>query len=50
VRNRLLAEKVSEQDLKAIDAEVREIVNAAADFAQHDSEPDVSELWTDVYR
>src|SRR3989440_4323517 len=50
VRNRLLASKMSEQELKAIDAEVRDIVNAAADFAQHDSEPDPSELWTDVYR
>jgi pyruvate dehydrogenase E1 component alpha subunit len=50
VRNRLLAEKVSEQDLKAIDADVRKIVNEAADFAQADPEPDVSELWTDVYR
>jgi pyruvate dehydrogenase E1 component alpha subunit len=50
VRNRLLAAKVSEQELKNIDAEVREIVNAAADFAQHDPEPDPSELYTDVYR
>ena len=50
VRNRLLAAKVSEQELKAIDAEVREIVNASADFAQRDPEPDASELWTDVYR
>ena len=50
VRNRLLAAKVSEQELKAIDAEVREIVNASADFAQRDPEPDPSELWTDVYR
>src|SRR5512140_566667 len=50
VRNRLLAAKVSEQELKAIDAEVRDIVNASADFAQHDPEPDASELWTDVYR
>lgn len=50
VRNRLLATKVSEQELKAIDAEVREIVNASADFAQHDSEPEASELWTDIYR
>jgi pyruvate dehydrogenase E1 component alpha subunit len=50
VRNRLLAAKVSEQELKAIDAEVREIVNASADFAQHDPEPEPSELWTDVYR
>ena len=24
--------------------------NAAADFAQHDPEPDVSELYTDIYR
>src|SRR6266567_2674359 len=50
VRNRLLAAKVSEADLKAIDAEVRDIVNASADFAQHDPEPDAAELWTDVYR
>jgi pyruvate dehydrogenase E1 component alpha subunit len=50
VRNRLLGAKVSEQELKAIDAEVREIVNASADFAQHDPEPEPSELWTDVYR
>ena len=50
VRNRLLAAKMSEQELKAIDAEVREIVNASADFAQHDPEPDASELYTDIYR
>ncbi|MDR3467104.1 MAG: pyruvate dehydrogenase (acetyl-transferring) E1 component subunit alpha [Xanthobacteraceae bacterium] len=50
VRNRLLEMKVSEQELKAIDAEVREIVNAAADFAQSDPEPETSELYTDIYR
>ena len=50
VRNRVLGAGVSEQELKAIDADVREIVNAAADFAQHDPEPDPSELYTDVYR
>jgi pyruvate dehydrogenase E1 component alpha subunit len=50
VRNRLLAAGSSEQDLKAIDAEVREIVNEAAEFAQHDPEPDASELYTDIYR
>ena len=50
VRNRLLAAKMSEDELKKIDAEVREIVNAAADFAQHDPEPEASELYTDVYR
>lgn len=50
VRNRLLAAKVSEQELKAIDAEIRATVNAAADFAQADPEPEASELYTDVYR
>ena len=50
VRNRLLAAKVSEDELKKIDAEVREIVNESAEFAQKDPEPDPSELWTDVYR
>jgi pyruvate dehydrogenase E1 component alpha subunit len=50
VRSRLLEAKVDEQELKAIDAKVREIVNAAADFAQHDPEPDASELYTDIYR
>jgi pyruvate dehydrogenase E1 component alpha subunit len=49
VRSRLLEAKVSEQELKDIDAQVREIVNDAADFAQHDAEPDVSELYTDIY-
>jgi pyruvate dehydrogenase E1 component alpha subunit len=50
VRNRLLDMKVSEQELKAIDADVRELVNASADFAQNDPEPDASELYTDIYR
>ena len=50
VRERLLKGGMSEQELKAIDAEVREIVNNAADFAQHDPEPDPSELYTDIYR
>ncbi len=38
----------TEDELKAIDREVRETVNAAAEFAQSDAEPDASELWTDV--
>jgi pyruvate dehydrogenase E1 component alpha subunit len=50
VRSRLLAAKMGEDELKKIDAEVREVVNAAADFAQHDPEPEVSELYTDIYR
>jgi pyruvate dehydrogenase E1 component alpha subunit len=49
VRRRLLQDKLaSEEELKAIDVEVRARVNAAAEFAQNDAEPDPSELWTDV--
>ena len=40
----------SEDELKAIDAEVRAIVTDAAEFAPDDPEPDASELWTDVVR
>jgi pyruvate dehydrogenase E1 component alpha subunit len=51
VRARLLATKrASEDDLKKIDAEIRKIINDAAEFATHDSEPDPAELWTDVVR
>src|SRR5690606_19310086 len=49
VRKRLVEKKwASEDDLKAIDKEVRDIVADAADFAQTDPEPDVSELYTDI--
>ena len=49
VRGRLTREhKVGEDELKAIDAKVREVVNDAAEFATHDPEPDVSELFTDI--
>jgi pyruvate dehydrogenase E1 component alpha subunit len=49
VRRRLLDGKlVDENDMKAIDAEIRGVVNGAAEFAQGDAEPDESELWTDV--
>jgi len=51
VRARLLGEHgTSEEELKAIDKEVRDIVADAAEFAQTDPEPDPSELWTDVLR
>jgi pyruvate dehydrogenase E1 component alpha subunit len=51
VRARLLGEHgLGEDELKAIDKEVRDIVADAAEFAQTDPEPDVSELWTDVLR
>ncbi|UXM94683.1 pyruvate dehydrogenase (acetyl-transferring) E1 component subunit alpha [Bartonella sp. HY329] len=38
----------SEEDLKVIDKDVRAIVADAAEFAENDPEPDVSELWTDI--
>ncbi|MGI6247085.1 MAG: pyruvate dehydrogenase (acetyl-transferring) E1 component subunit alpha [Pseudochelatococcus sp.] len=51
VKRRLIEEwKIDESELKAIDGKVRETVNAAADFATHDPEPDPSELWTDVLK
>jgi len=51
VRNRLLENKwASEEEIKKIDSEVRDIVNDAAEFATHDPEPDPSELYTDVLR
>ena len=51
VRARILEKKLaSEDDLKKIDAEVRDVVNEAAEFATNDPEPDAAELWTDVYR
>ncbi len=49
VKARLIETSVlSEADLKEIDREVRAIVTEAAEFAQSDPEPDVSELWTDI--
>jgi pyruvate dehydrogenase E1 component alpha subunit len=51
VRARVLAQKlIAEDELKRTDAEVRQVVNAAAEFAQADPEPDAAELWTDVVR
>jgi pyruvate dehydrogenase E1 component alpha subunit len=51
VRTRLLEKKwAKEDDLKQIDAQIRDIVNDAAEFATHDPEPDASELWTDILR
>ena len=48
VRKRLLAAKVSEDDLKAIDKDIKDTVNASAEYAKESPEPDLSELWTDI--
>jgi pyruvate dehydrogenase E1 component alpha subunit len=51
VRTRMLEKKfATEEALKKIDASVRDVINQAAEFATHDPEPDVSELYTDIYR
>jgi len=50
VRAMLLQGKhASEDDLKSIDKEIKEIVNASAEFSKESPEPDLSELWTDIY-
>jgi pyruvate dehydrogenase E1 component alpha subunit len=50
VKARLIEKKwASEDELKQIDKEVRDVVADAAEFAQTDPEPDTSELYTDIY-
>ncbi|HRO14025.1 MAG TPA: pyruvate dehydrogenase (acetyl-transferring) E1 component subunit alpha [Paracoccus sp. (in: a-proteobacteria)] len=50
VRTLLLTGKhASEDDLKAIDKEIKDIVNDSADFARESPEPPLEELWTDIY-
>ncbi|MBP1805497.1 pyruvate dehydrogenase (acetyl-transferring) E1 component subunit alpha [Rubellimicrobium aerolatum] len=44
----LTGNHATEDELKAIDREIKEIVNDSAEFAKESPEPDVAELWTDV--
>ena len=39
----------SEDDLKSIDKEIKDIVNDSADFSRESPEPPLDELWTDIY-
>ncbi len=49
VKQRLLDDKImSEDDMKAIDKDVKAIVAEAAKFAQESPEPDPSELYNDI--
>jgi pyruvate dehydrogenase E1 component alpha subunit len=49
VRARIVEKKfATEDELKAVETEVRDRVVAAAEFAQAAAEPDPPELWTDV--
>jgi pyruvate dehydrogenase E1 component alpha subunit len=45
---KLTALGVEEAEIKAIDSDVKRLVQEAVDFAQSSPEPDASELWTDV--
>ncbi len=50
VRELILQGKhASDDELKAIDKETKEIVNEAAEFAKASPEPALDELWTDIY-
>ena len=50
VRDMLLGSGMaSEEELKAVDRKIKEVVNASAEFAKESPEPDVSELFTDIY-
>lgn len=50
VRNILLTgQHATEEDLKAIDKEIKDVVNKAAEFAKESPEPALEELWTDIY-
>ena len=48
LRDLLVADGMDEAKLKTIDAKVKEVVAASADFALESPLPDAAELWTDV--
>ena len=41
--------RMSEKEFNAIDGEIKGIVSEAQDFALNSPEPNIEELWTDVY-
>ena len=45
----LTGNHATEDDLKAIDKDIKDVVNAAAEFAKDSPEPNPAELWTDIY-
>src|SRR6185312_15668059 len=50
VKKRLIDGGMADENrLKDIDKEIKDIITAAADFAQQSPEPDPVELWTEVY-
>ncbi len=50
VRSMLLTGKhATEDDLKAIDKDIKATVNESAEFAKESPEPHLDDLWTDIY-
>ncbi len=49
VKRRLLDAGASEDEIKAVDKDIKERVNEATEFAKESPEPAESELWTDIY-
>ncbi|AKS46476.1 pyruvate dehydrogenase E1 component alpha subunit [Octadecabacter temperatus] len=45
----LTGKHATEEDLKAIDKDIKAIVNESAEFAKESPEPHLDELWTDIY-
>ena len=45
----LTGNHATEDDLKAIDKDIKATVNEAAEFAKNSPEPELSELYTDIY-
>ncbi|QPD00058.1 pyruvate dehydrogenase (acetyl-transferring) E1 component subunit alpha [Qipengyuania soli] len=48
LKKTLIEQGSSEDDLKAIDKDIRKVVSEAADFAENSPEPEAAELYTDV--
>ena len=46
---KMITKEQIEAKLKDIDKEIKDIITAAAEFAQDSPEPDPAELWTNVY-
>ena len=50
IRSLLVSEKFStEEEIKIIDKEIKEIVNSCAEYAKESPEVPAEELWTDIY-
>ena len=50
IRTLLVSEKhATDEEIKTIDKEIKEIINACADYAKDSPEVSAEELWTDIY-